>query len=1063
MKQRLHVFRNWLAGLVACGLLLLLADPAAAQSARMKGTVLDEAGQPLIGVTALLSEAGGPADSPRGTVTDANGFFTFDNLRAGTRYALTVTYVGYEKQVVPGFLINAGDNNSLMVRLKSENKALSDVVVIGYGSQSKAKVTGVISEVKGQELARYSGSSFGQQLAGKAAGVVVNDASAQPGADPQIVIRGIGTLTAGRNPLIVVDGFPLSEGSSLNSINPQDIEKLDILKDPSSAAIYGSRAANGVVLITTKKGKADKVTVALDVYTGVQERSDRVKYVNAAQAALFFTEARDYGYVSANPSTRSIADDRATRLAKGASLRQLRLNYLQPYLDGTPGLTDTDWQSELFRRGRLSSYNVAFSGGSAKTNYYLSANYFDQEGIVINNGLKRYSGTLKLDARPSDKFAVGASLNPSYNRQQYFNNNADFSTDPISNLYIMYPFFSPRNADGSLAISQQITANTPEDGALGENAVALATRIVNNRTFFRTFGNTYLSYQPLPGLTLKTLLGGDVSSNYFDFYNPGAIGAYRTAAPKPAVATESRDFIANYLTENTATYATQWGSHTLDVLAGYTYQQEDGTSTFITGSGIADDNTPNIGGASAFVAAPSRYTWSLVSFLSRVQYAFANKYLLTATMRRDGSSRFGPDRKWGNFPSVTGGWILSNEQFFPRTKVLTFAKVRASYGLSGNNQIGNYSSQALVNPNNYVFGSTLAPGFAASTTANSNLSWETKTSANVGLNLGLGTKLTLAADYYNSTTKDLLLNVPVPAQSGFTSSIQNIGKIRNSGFELELGGNDIGLGPVKWGFSGNLATNKNEVLALAPGQTQILTGSAGTWRTQVGGPIAELYGYNVTGVYKAQADIDNTPHLTGTLVGDYQVADLNGDGVIDLNDRQGFGTYNPKFTYGFSSNFSFQNLELSFSLVGIQGRKIFDQELANQEESGEGFGVPNQYYFDNRYHPTDNPNGTLAQPNLGNFSSARRQIRSANIFYKNADYLRLRTLQLAYNLPAKWLTGAHLSGARVYLSANNLFTITQFLGRNPDATATDNVLQNGFSQANYPIAKSYLAGFNLTF
>jgi TonB-linked SusC/RagA family outer membrane protein len=1063
MKQRVRVFRNWLTGLLACGLLLLLTSPARAQSpARMNGTVLDEKGEPLVGVTVLLNEAG-DTSTPSGTATNSIGVFTFDNLRAGTRYNLTVSYVGYVTQKVGNFLVNAGDNNSLMLRLVAESKSLSDVVVIGYGSQSKAKVTGVISEVKGQDLKRYSGSSFGQQLAGRAAGVVVNDASGQPGTDPQIVIRGIGTLTAGRNPLIVVDGFPLTEGSSLNSINPQDIEKIDILKDPSSAAIYGSRAANGVVIITTKKSKADKSTVSLDVYTGVQERSDKVEYVDAYQAAQFFTEARDYGYVSANPTTRSISDDRATRVAQGASLRQLRLNYLQPYLDNRPGLTNTDWQQEVFRRGRLSSYNVAFAGSSEKSSYYLSANYFDQQGIVINNGLKRYSGTLKVDARPSQKFTVGASLNPSYNKQQYFNNDADFSTDPISNLYIMYPFFSPRAADGSLNISEQIRANTPEDGALGENAVAIATRIKNNRTFFRTFGNTYLTYEPLPGLTLKTLLGGDVSTNYYDFYNPSAIGAYRAAAPKPAVATETRQFATNYLTENTANYNHQWGEHSLDLLAGFTYQEESGSNLTLVGSNIADDNLPNVAGASSFAPVPTRYTWALISYLSRAQYSYANRYLFTATMRRDGSSRFGGDRKWGNFPSFTGGWILSNESFFPQNNVLTFAKLRASYGLSGNNQIGNYSAQGLVNPNNYVFGTTPVTGFNATTTSNPNLGWETKASTNFGLNLTLGKKLTVAADYYTSTTKDLLLNVPVPEQSGYTSSIQNIGKIKNSGFELEVGGADIDLGPVKWGFSGNIATNKNEVLALAPGQTQILTGTAGTFRTQVGGPIAELYGYNVTGVYKTQADIDGTPHLPGTLVGDYKVEDLNNDGVIDLNDRKGFGTYNPKFTYGFSSSFTVKNFELSFAFVGIQGRKIFDQELANQEESGEGFGLPNKYYFENRYHPIDNPNGTLAQPNLGNFSSARRQIRSSNIFYKNADYLRLRSLQLAYTLPAAWAGAAHLSAARVYISANNLFTFTDFLGRNPDATNIDNVLQNGFSQANYPIAKSYLVGFNLTF
>jgi len=947
--------------------------------------------------------------------------------------------------------------------MKPEQRTLNDVVVIGYGAQSRAKVTGVISQVKGQALNQYSSSNFAQQLAGRAAGVIINDASAQPGADPQVVIRGIGTLTAGRNPLIVVDGFPLSEGSSLNSINPQDIETLDILKDPSSAAIYGSRAANGVILITTRKGKAEKLAVSLDVYTGFQERADNVHYVDAYQAALFFTEARDWGYVSKNPAGRSITDDRATRLSKGASLRELRLNYIDPWLNNQPGLTNTNWLNEIFRKGAISSYNVSFAGGSAKTNYYLSANFFNQQGIVINNGLKRYSSTVKIDSKLSDKFNLGVSVNPSYSSQNYFNNNGNQSFDPIANAYIMYPMFAPYNADGSLAISKQIIANTPEDGALGENAVALAYKIKNQRNFFRTFGNTYLSYQPIEGLTVKTLLGGDVRSNYFDFYNPSDVGGYRTAAPKPAVATEARDFITNFLTENTVNYSRQVTDHQFDLLAGYTYQQESGANTSVTGSGIADNNIPNIAGASAFVATADRYTWTQISYLARAQYAFKNKYLFSATIRRDGSSRFGDDRKWGNFPSVTGGWIISNEAFFPQSRLITFAKLRGSWGQSGNNQIGSYSSKALVNSDNYVYGNTLAAGFAATTTPNPNLSWETKSATNAGLNLGLGNKLTVAADYYFSVTKDLLLNVPVPEQSGFSSSIQNVVRIQNQGFELELTGNTINLGPVKWGFGANLATNRNKVLALAPGQSQIIAGSASQFLTKVGGPIAQLYGYNVTGVYKTQDQINSTPHLTGTLTGDYIVQDLNGDGVIDLNDRQTYGTYNPKLTYGFSSNFAYKDFELNFSLVGIQGRKLFDQQLSSQEESGEGFGTPNTYYFENRYHPTDNPNGFLAQPNLGNFSSARRQIRSSNIFFKKADYLRMRSVQLAYNLPRRWASAVGLSRARVYVSANNLFTITAFRGFNPDATSTDNVLTNGFSQANYPVARSFMAGLNVTF
>ncbi|WP_288425022.1 TonB-dependent receptor [uncultured Spirosoma sp.] len=1064
MKQylptALHRLPVWL-------LLLLLSASAMAQStARMRGTVLDETGQPLVGVTVLIDEERGTAASQsaaRGTTSDAKGLFAFDNLRAGGRYTVTASYIGYEKQTTPNFLINAGDNNSLLIRMKPEQRTLNDVVVIGYGAQSKAKVTGVISQVKGQEMNRYAGSSFAQQLAGKAAGVVINDASAQPGSDPQIVIRGIGTLTAGRNPLIVVDGFPLSEGSSLNSVNPQDIETIDILKDPSSAAIYGSRAANGVVLITTKKGKAEKMTVSLDVYAGFQERADNVKYVDAYQAALFFTEARDWGYLSKNPTGRSISDDRATRLSKGASLRELRLNYLDPWLNNQPGLTNTNWLNEIFRKGTISSYNLSFAGGSDKTNYYVSANFFDQQGIVINNGLKRYSGTVKVDSKLSNKVMMGVSLNPSYNAQNYFSNDANWSNDPVANGYIMYPMFSPYNADGSLSISTQIKANTAEDGALGENAVAVAYKIKNQRNLLRTFGNAYLSYQPIEGLTVKTLLGGDVRSNFFDFYNPSDVGGYRAAAPKPAVATESRDFITNFLTENTVTYSRQFTDHQLDLLGGYTYQQENGATSSVTGSNIADNNITNIGGASAFVATADRYTWTQLSYLARAQYAFKNKYLFSATIRRDGSSRFGDDRKWGTFPSVTGGWIISNEEFFPQSRLITFAKLRGSWGQSGNNQIGSYRSKALVNSDNYVFGSTLAAGFAATTTANPNLSWETKTATNIGLNLGLGNKFTVSADYYYSITKDLLLNVPVPEQSGFSSSIQNVGKIQNSGFELELTGNNINLGPVKWGFSGNIATNQNKVLALAPGQDQIIAGAASQFLTRVGGPIAQLYGYNITGVYKTQDQINTTPHLAGTLTGDYIVEDLNGDGVIDLNDRKTFGTYNPKFTYGFSSNFTYKNFDLNVSLVGIQGRKIFDQQLSSQEESGEGFGTPNTYYFENRYHPVDNPNGFLAQPNLGNFSSARRQIRSSNIFFKDADYLRLRSIQLGYNLPRTWASAVRLSGARVYVSANNLFTLTPFRGYNPDATSTDNVLTNGFSQANYPVARSFIAGLNVTF
>lgn len=1046
----------------ATGCLLLSGQWVfAQQSSRIKGMVLDDKGTSLPGVTIQLNEAG--AKTIRGAVTNEKGIFQFDNLKAGSRYDFLFSAVGYEKQMISDYLINAADNNSLLIRMKPSSKALNDVVVIGYGQQSKSRVTGAISQVRSKELSRYNGASFAQQLAGRAAGVVINDASAQPGTDPQIVIRGIGTLTAGRNPLIVVDGFPLSEGTSFNSINPQDIETLNILKDPASAAIYGSRAANGVILITTKKGKQDQFHVSLDVYSGVQERADQVKYVNAYDAATYFTEARDWGYVSKNPAGRSISDDRATRLSKGASLRELRLNYLQPYLDKTPGLTNTNWLDEVFRKGKLNSYNLSISGGSAKTNYYISGNYFNQEGIVLNNGLKRYSGTIKIDSRPSDKLEIGVSLNPSYNTQDYFDNNANSSNDPISGIYIMYPFFSPYNPDGSLAISNQIKANTPEDGALGENAVALAQKIKNKRNTFRTFGNGYLSLELLKGLKFKTLAGGDVISTYFDFYNPSDVGQYRGAAPKPAIAIETKGLVVNYLWENTLTYNRSFGHHNLDLLGGYTFQKEMGNSTAVTAGNIPDDNLPNTSGGSAFSVETKRYTWVQISYLARAQYSYRDKYLFSATVRRDGSSRFGDNRKWGNFPSFTAGWVLSKESFFPTSDLLSFAKVRATWGQSGNNQIGNYSAAALVKPDNYVFGNTLAPGFAANTTANGHLSWETKTSTNIGLDVTFLKHFNLTADYYSSITRDLLLNVPVPDQSGYSTSIQNIGKVKNSGLEVELSGNNIPLGAVTWSWSANIATNRNTVLALTPGQQQIITGPASNFRTRVGGPVAELIGYNVTGVYKTQEDIDKTPHLQGTVPGDYIVEDVNKDGKINEDDRIGFGTYNPKFTYGFSTSFAYRGFELSVALNGVQGRTIFDQQIANSDESGEGFSVPSQYYFDHRYHPIDNPNGFLAQPNMGNFSSARKTIRASNMFYKDGSYLRIRNVQLSYTLPNSWINRLRMSGVNIYVSANNLFTFTSFRGFNPDATSVDNVLTNGLSIANYPVARSFVAGIHANF
>lgn len=1057
MKNLLTKTKRLLLAAISLPLALL-----AQETVPFKGTVLTEKGDALAGVSVTAVQA---TDKQKLiTVTNDKGIFQFAKLTGGTRYDFSFSHQGYETQVVKNFEIKLKEENVLLVRMKETTASLNDVVVIGYGSQQKRFLTGAASHVSSEKTKEYPASSFALQLSGKAAGVVINNVSAQPGTDPQIVIRGIGTLTAGRNPLIVVDGFPLSEGSSLNSINPQDIEAIDILKDPASAAIYGSRAANGVILVSTVKGKPETSKVNFDYYTGYQERADNVKYVNAYDAAIYLTEARDWAYVVKDPANRSVNDSRATRITKGASLRELRLNYIDPYLNKQAGLTDTYWLDETFRKAGLSSYNVSASGGSGRTNYYISGNYFSQDGIVINNDFKRYSSTIKVNARLSDKVDAGISINPSYIRQNYMVNNGNSSTDPIGATLISFPFFKPYNDDGTLAISKQIIANTPEDGPLGENPVAMAKMIKNIRSIFRAFGNAYVSVSPVKGLQLKSMIGTDITTTFYDMYNPSDLGAYRTAAPKPATATETNGNISNLLSENTVNYSTKFGAHDLNVLAGYTYQKEFGTATVINGSGIPDNNLPNIGGASAFNVTTAKYRWVQISYLARLQYAYRARYLLSLMARRDGSSRFGANSQWGNFPSVTAGWLFTKEDFFPSTNgVLTFGKLRATWGMSGNNQIVSYGSRSLVSGGaayNYVFGSSLVSGFAASTTPNPDLSWETKTSTNIGIDLGLWNKFNLSADYYTTTTKDLLLNVPVPEQSGFSTSIQNIGKVQNTGFELELSGSAVKIGKISWDFSANLATNQNKVLALAPGQTQIIQGASSNIYTKVGGPVAELYGYRVVGIFKDQAAINSSPKLAGTLVGDYIVEDVNKDGTITAADMVAMGTYNPELTYGFSSSFGYRNFDLSFSFTGVKGRKIYDTQLSHNEEAGEGFTVPNTYYFQNRYHPEHNPNGFLGQPNNGSFSAARRSIRASDISYQDADYVRLRTFQISYRLPTRILSKFKISAARFFVNANNVFTITRYRGYNPDAT-TESVLTNGQANSNYPVARTFTAGFNL--
>lgn len=952
--------------------------------------------------------------------------------------------------------------NSKKDTVENEKK-IDEVVLVGYGTQKKKYMSGSISSITSKDLKGMASSNFGDMIAGKATGVQIVQSNATPGASPTIRIRGIGTLTAGVNPLIVVDGFPLSEGTDINAIDPASIESIDILKDAASSAIYGSRGANGVILIQTKQGKNGRTEVLLDSYYGIQVRADNAKLVDAYQMAIFMKEARNNSYLSKGQN-RSVNDDTATRMSKGASLRDLIPDYLIPYLNGEKGLVNNDWFKSVFRAAPMSNTTFSVSGGSDKSRYSFTGSYINQQGIIIGTDYEKYSSNINISSDLSDNLKVGVSISPSFSSGTLFDMvDGGRTYNMLQMATTMYPFFAPRDRQGNLLISQQIKINTPTDGALVENPVAVAEMTNRKYTNLRLFGDVFAELKILRDFKYKISIGGDYANYEYSFFDPSTVGSYRTAAPD--VTTGSRtDFIRkNYLLENLLTYHKKLNEHNFSVLLGQSFQKENFNQVTTLASNFPDNSITNIAGGSSYKVTVHEYKWALVSYFARFNYNYDNRYAFMASYRRDGSSRFGDNSKWGDFYAFSLGWTLSNESFFPKNNFIDPVKLRFSLGSNGNNQIPNFGAKSLMAQENYVFGGVLASGYRASTAPNAYISWEKAKSNNIGFDFSLFNKLlNFSADYYILNRSGLLLDVPVPEQSGYSTSLQNIGKVRNTGLEFQLSTKTIRISEnFDYNGSFNFSTNKNEVLSLAKGQSQIITGANNFAVTKVGGSIAEMYGYNITGVYKSLEQINNTPHIAGTQVGDYIMEDLNGDGVIDTKDKKSFGSGVPKYILGFTNSFRYSNFELAFSLYSELDKKVYNGDLVNITEAGEGFGMPSTYYFDNRYNPETNSNGFFGMPNM-NFSNNRKEARTSNLFFKNGDYVRLRSVRLAYNVPKEVLSTFNIQMIQLYLMANNLITITSYKGQNLDAT-TDNVLTQGYDNGYYPVSKSISLGVSLKF
>ena len=1029
----------------------------------ISGTIVDEEGNPLIGVNILVKETG------EGTVSDVDGKFSLNvSENAAT---LIVSYIGYGEREFP-----IGNQTIFDLQLSADASVLDEVVVIGYGTGTKEKFNGAVSKVDNEKLNTYSAANFDQALAGTIAGVQISGNNKNPSENSVIQIRGLSTLTAGTNPLIVVDGNPLTEGSSLSAINTQDIASVDILKDAASAAIYGSRASNGVILITTKKGQEGKLRVTYDGYIGFQERIDNFELADAYGTARFDNDARNFGYISGGPG-RNITDDNDTRDANGGGKRSRIQPFLQGYLDGRPGLTNTNWEDAVLGTAPQQNHYLNLAGGTDKTDFSISFGYFDADNIVVDSDYERFTNNLRINSKVNDYIRFGISSNIAFSRANptgyrgWSDFNLGAQPDPALAIILMHPYYPIYNEDGTIAPALQIEDNNANwDGPISGNAVATATLTDYTENTFRVFGNTFLEIEPITGLRFKTTFGGDYNTGVEEFFAPSTLGNYRTpVANSRALAFKADSRRENFINENILSYDKTFGESSLNVFVGYSYQQEISNRVRMESQDFTDDNLRNIAGATNPTATNVSSKWSLESLFTRLQYEYGNRYSISGSFRRDGSSRFGANTKYGDFASISAGWTLSNESFFPQNGPISFLKLRYSWGQTGNNQIGNFGSIALISQDNYVIDGGLLAGSFTSTSPNADLSWETNTSSNFGIDLGfLDNKILVSAEYYISNTTDLLLEVPVPQQSGFSESLQNIGELENTGFEFEIRGNHFKLGDVNFGFNANIFANQNEVIALGNDQTQIISNNGGMgFITRVGEPIAQFYAYDIVDVYRSQGQIEGDPvtPLPGTEVGDYVVRDVNNDGQITPDDRAFLGDYNPDFTFGFGFNAAYKGFDLSVQFTGVSGRKAADR-MVYYTESGEGFFVPNQYYVDN-YFTDDNPNGFFRRPDFSSFSSAGRLTRASSLSVLDADYFRLRSLQLGYTLPRAMTQNIGIESLRFYITGNNIFNTSDFRGYNPDGIDTRSnerqTLTRGWIQTTNPLTRFLAFGANVKF
>jgi len=1005
----------------------------------LKGSIKDATGNPLIGATITIKGTNITVQ------TDAEGNFS---MSAPENAVLIISFVGYNTKEV---VVNR--RTILYINMESVSKTLNDVVVVGYQTQRRSDLTGAISIVNVEDVSKLPVGFADQALQGKAAGVRITQSTGQPGDGIAIRIRGVGTIND-NNPLFIIDGIPTKDG--INFLSANDIATITVLKDAASAAIYGARSANGVIVITTKGGKAGKAQFNYSGYGGIQTHGKLTKMTNTAKYVELYNEA--------------VVNDNA--------------DITNPILKRLPipaGLAtaNTDWLASIFQNAPMQSHELSVNGGTDKTLYLISGNYFKQNGIILNSWFERYSMRSKLNIELTDRLNIANNINISYSNKNRVGSSGDGYGGNGGSVVRYALFRTPAipiyNPDGSYTDLPQ----NPNYFGDGYNPVALANKTDNKEKQYRVFGDLYAEYKISKTLKFKTDVGMDIfvtENKRFD-ENYGT----HLRINSPSVLTETNTTSENLIWNNTLKYSKIFnGVHNLNILLGTeaisnkTVVQQGSDRNF-------PDQIPNLRflGNGANITSRNVFEgeqqWALFSLFGNINYSYRSLYLLSFNVRRDGSSRFGPDNRNANFFSGSAGWNLHNEKWVQDlVPSVSRLKLRASLGQLGNQDIGNYPWASIIGRNyNYVFGGQPASnqGYTISSRGNQNVKWESSTQADAGLDIGiLNDRLSISVDYFLKRTTNMLIPIPLPLIGGSaTSPFVNAGSVENKGLEVELNYRN-NAGRFKYSFNANFATLANKILSLNNGAPipggRIDNGVFATL-TAIGHPIGSFYLYQMEGIFQNASDIFKHAYQ-GTYIkpGDVKFKDQNGDGIIDEKDRTYLGSAIPKFTYGFTANLEYGNFDLSIFFQGAYGNKLYLQVNQDIEGFYRAFNLTQRVY-DERWHGEGTSN---SMPRVSWLGSTNNKTPSSR-FLEDGSYVRLKNLQIGYNIPKKIMDKAHIKGLRIYVTGQNLLTITKYTGLDPEMHTSDNInneqyrgdVAAGIDWGTYPSARSYIFGVNLNF